>query len=116
MDVILQAGLVFPLCNTFFRNRLSAGSRLIDFVDDLKQGIHAADVGIGTEILPPFLVDGSRLEHPREILFRHADGRVGLAVFQQNVVARIVFLDKSVFQQQGILLGVNHRVGDVPYL
>ena len=44
------------------------------------------------------------------------DGRIGLSILQKHVVSRLVFLDQVVFQQQGVLLGVDHRVGDVPNL
>ena len=45
-----------------------------------------------------FLVDVSGLENTRKILVGDANGRVSFAVFQQNIISRIVLLDKTIFQ------------------
>ena len=114
--VILQAHAVFVAFYAVFRYREMACARLAELLYQLQDGVHRADVRVGPVVGAPLLVDGARLEHPRKHLVGDANARVCLAVFQQNIVARVVFLDKAVFQQQRVFLGVYHRVGYVVYL
>ena len=55
----------------------------------------------------------SRLEHARKIFVRHTHRRVGLVVLQQNVVTRLVLLDKIVLKKQSILLRLHDDVVNV---
>ena len=52
-------------------------------------------------------------EYAREILVLHADRRIGLIVFQQHIIARFVFLDKIVLQEQSILFRIDHDIPDI---
>ena len=61
----------------------------------------------------PVANDFPGLVDTRKILVADADGRVGLVIFQQDVVTWFVFLDKVVLQQQGILLRIDHNVADI---
>jgi len=69
-----------------------------------------------TVISAKLLVDGTCLENTGKVFVGHADAGVGLPVFQQHVIARVVFLDERVFEQQGIFFGLHHRVGNIVYL
>ena len=113
VDVVFQARPVLPCRHSLLRDGLSARARLVEFLDEFQYRVHAGDVGIRPEVGAEALVDGARLEDAGEILVRHADTGVGLAVLQQHVVARIVLLDEAVFEQQGVFLRVDDRITDV---
>jgi hypothetical protein len=53
---------------------------------------------VGTKVGAPFLVNSTCAEDAREELIGDTDGRVGFAVFQKNIVTRIVFLDERIFK------------------
>ena len=114
--MIVQADLVFLGLNTLLRDGLPAGAWMVEFFDKVKDIVHRSDVGIRAVIRTPFLVDGTGLEDAWEELVGDTDGRVGLAVFQKDVVSRIVFLDERIFEQQRIFLGVDYRVADIENL
>ena len=58
-------------------------------------------------------INGTRLEDSGQILLGDTDAGVGLAVFEQHIIARVVALDQAVFEQQRVFFGVDHSVGDV---
>ena len=97
--VILQARLVFTLFDAFFCYYLAACARFVEFMNQFEHGEHATCVRVGAEERAEPLVHLSRLEHPRQILVRDADARISLAVLQQHVVARVVLLYKTVFEE-----------------
>ena len=116
MYVILQAGLVFALFDALFGYRKAARARAVELLYDVEHGVHRPHVAVWTVISAPFLVDGARLEYARKVFVGHADRGIRLAVFQQDVVARLVFLYQAVLKQQRVFLGVDHGVRDVVYL
>ena len=113
LDVIIQTDLVSSRCNTLFRQRGVTSARMIEFLDQMEYACHATHMGVGTIISAPFLVDRTGLEDAWEELVGDADGRIGLAVFQQDIIAWIVLLDERVFKQQRILLRIHHRITDI---
>jgi len=70
-------------------------------------------VAVGSEVLRSVADNLARLEHLGKILARDADGRIGLVVLEQHVVARFVLLDEVVLEQQRILLGLHHHVANI---
>ena len=96
--MVVETHLVFPAFNTFLGDRLSAGPRLIEFLDEIQNHMHRTDMRVGAIVCAPFLVDGTSAEDTREILVGDTDRRVGLAVFQQDIVSGIVLLDECVLQ------------------
>ena len=116
LQMVFQAGLVLLLPHFLGQDGGVAGARFVEPVDHVEHGVHGRDVGVGTEVGAPLLVDVAGAEYAWKRLVGDADAGVGLAVFQQHVVAGIVFLDEAVLQQQGVFLGLHHRVGDVAYL
>ena len=113
LDVIIQTDLVSSRCNALFRQSGIASTRMIEFLDQMEYASHATHMGVRTIIGAPFLVDRTGLEDAREGLVGDADGRVGLTVFQQDIIARIVLLDERVLKQQRILLRIHHRITDI---
>ena len=111
--MVVQADLVFAAFHALLGDRLPTGTRVIELLDQVEHGVHGTDVGVGAVIRAPFFVDGAGFEDAWEELVGDADAWVGLAVFQQNVIPGVVFLDEAVFQQQCILFGVHHGVADV---
>ena len=99
MYVIFQTRLVLALLYTFLCYRHSASARFVELVYEFEHGKHAARMRVGPEERSESLVYLSRLEYARQIFVRDADAGVGLAVLEQYVVARIVFLYETVFEQ-----------------
>ena len=58
----------------------------------------------------------SCLEYSWEMFVSDAYGRVGLVVFQEDIITRLVFLDEVVFQQKRILFSLYDDITDVRYL
>ena len=56
-------------------------------------------MAVGTKVLPALAVDGTRLENSGQILLGDTDAGVGLVGFEQHIIARVVTLDKAVFEQ-----------------
>lgn len=53
------------------------------------------------------------LEDTGKVFVGHADAGIGLTVLEQHVVARIIFLDECVLEQQSVFLAVDNRIADV---
>ena len=114
--VVVQTGTVFALAYALFCERQATGAGLVQLLYHVEQRIHRAYMTVGAVEGAEFLVYHPRLEYSRIKLLGDADRGICLAVLEQNVVFRLVFLYKVVFEQQRILLGVYHGVCDVPYL
>ena len=82
-------------------------------LDEVEHCIHGWYMAVRAVVGRTVAYDSPRLEYAGEIFVLHADGRVGLVVFQQYVVTGFVFLDKIVLQQQGILFRVDHDIPDI---
>ena len=70
-------------------------------------------MAVGTKVLSALAVDCTRLENSRQILLGDTDAGVGLSVFEQHIIARVVTLDEAILEQQRVFFGVDHSVGDV---
>ena len=97
--VIVETGLVFSVSDAFSCQRKATSAGFVELFDDFKYCIHTSYVRIRSVECSYALVDVSCFENSRERLVGYANRRVSLAVFQQNVVFRVVFLDQAVFQQ-----------------
>ena len=53
------------------------------------------------------------LEYPWKILVADADRWITFIIFQQDIIARLVFLDKVIFQEQGIFFCIYNNIADV---
>ena len=116
VQVVFQTGLVFALSNTFLGHHHIAGTGLVEPPDEVEHGYHRPHVAVRPVVGTRFAVDVACLENTWKGFVGDADAGVGLAVFQQDVVAWLVFLDETVLQQQGIFLGLHYRILDVPDL
>jgi hypothetical protein len=92
--MVVETDFIFASLDTLFRKRLSTGSWVVELLDEIEYGLHCHHVRVGAVVGAPFLVDGTGAEDTWEEFVGDADGRVGLAVFQQDVVSRVVFLDE----------------------
>ena len=113
LDVIFQAHLELARPNVLRRERQVAGAQLIEAFDEFQHGVHGRDVAVRAVIGRAVPDNLPRAEYAGIILVRHADGRVGLVVLQENVVARLVFLDEVVLQQEGVFFRLDHNVAYV---
>ena len=113
LDVVLQAHLKLAGLYVFRRQSKVAGAYRVEALDKLQNGIHRRYMAIRAEIGRTVADNLSGAKDTRKVFIRHTDGRIGLVVLQQDVVTRLVFLDKVVFEQQGVFLRIDHRVGYV---
>lgn len=82
----------------------------IILLEEFEQIARVHHRAVRAEVARAVLLHAPGEEHPRIRLGCNAYPRVGLAVFQEYVVAGLVLLDEVVLQQQGVGLGVNHAV------
>ena len=92
--MVVEADFVFACLNALLCDWLTTGARVVELFDERKNGLHRHHVRVGTVVGAPFLVDGSCAEDAWEEFVGDADGRIGLTVFQQNVIPRIVLLNE----------------------
>ena len=71
---------------------------------------------VGTEVGGTVTHNLPCLEYAREVFVAHANGRITLVVFQQDVITGLVFLDEVVFKQQRVFFRIHYNVADVGYL
>jgi hypothetical protein len=71
--MVVEANFIFSCFYSFFRYRLSASARMIQFFDDVQNSIHTCDVRVGAIICAEFLVDGPGLEDAREVFVGDAN-------------------------------------------
>ena len=93
-NMVVEADFVFACLDTFLCNRLATGAWVVELLDECENGLHRHHVRVGAVVGAPFLVDGTGAEDAWEEFVGDADGRVGLAVFQQDVITGVVLLDK----------------------
>ena len=115
MNVVVQAYLIFAAFNAFLRHDGLAGTGLVEFAAKVEQGVHSRYVAVRTEIssaarTPPCL------ENARQVFVCNRNGRVGLVVFEQYVVARFVAFNQIVFEQQRVFFGFYHYIFNVSNL
>ena len=111
--MIFQAGLVFPLFYTLFRNREAASPRFIYLFYYVKNGIHTADMAVRAVESAVTLVDVSCLEDTGKVFVRYTDAGISLPVFEQYVVFRLVLFDQLILYQQCIFLCIDDGIGYV---
>ena len=85
-------------------------------MDQLEHQVHRIAETEGAVVLAQALVDRTGLEDSRIGFAGDADTRVGLAVLEQDIVVRLILLDKIVLQQKGILFALHHHVLDISYM
>ena len=112
-DVVIQAQVVFPRFHPFFRHRLVARPRMVEALAEIQEGIHGRQVAVRPVIGGTAAFAVARFENTGEILVRDGNIRIGLVVFEQYIVARLVLLDERIFEQEGIFLRIHDGVGDV---
>ena len=112
-DVVVQTQVVFPRAHAFFRHRLVARSRMVEALAEIQQSIHRGEVAVGAIVGGSSAFAVACFEDAGKIFVRDGNVGIGLVVFEQNIVARFVLLDKGVFEQERIFLRIHHGVGDV---
>ena len=75
----------------------------VDAVERVDKGVERACVGVGAEIGRAVFEDAPRFDDARKIFVCDPQNGIGFAVFQIDVVTRIVFFNKIVFEQKGFI-------------
>ena len=96
LDVVFQAYAELVRLYVFGSQCQVAGAERIEPFDKFEHGLHGREVRVGTEVSRAVPHNLPSLEYPREVFVAYANGRVAFVVFQQNVIAGLVFLDKVV--------------------
>ena len=99
LNMVVEADLILTRLHALLGNGRHTGTRVIELLNEIKYGVHRPHMGVGTEVGAPFLVDGTGLEDAGQVFVGDADGRVGLAILQEYVIAGVVFLDEGVLQE-----------------
>ena len=86
---------------------------MVEALAEIQQGIHRGEVAVGTIVGGSSAFAVARFEDAGKIFVRDGNVGIGFVVFEQNIVARFVLLDKGVFEQERIFLRIHHGVGDV---
>ena len=115
-NMVVEADFVFTSLNTLLCDGLTTCSWVVELLDESENSLHRHHVRVGAIIGAPFLVDGSRAEDAWEEFVGDTDGRIGLTVFQQNVIPRIVLLDEGILQKKSVFLCIDHSIADIEYL
>ena len=73
-----------------------ASAWFIQSFDDVEDGIHAPNMGVGTIKSTSMFVDSTRFEDAWKVLICDTDTGIGFPIFKQNVVPWVIFLDEIV--------------------
>ena len=87
-----------------------AGAERIIGVEEIQEIVRICGGTVRPEIPGPVLPQAPGQEHPRIGLRRDAYPGIGLGVLQQYVVLGLILLDEIVLEQQGVGLGIDHRI------
>ena len=93
------------------RQHPAAVPDLKGLIHQLQGTPHRSCTGKRSEIPGLVLLHLPRQKDPRiRLLHRHLDVRIGLIVPQHRIVARSIFLDEIIFQDQRLQLRVRHNI------
>ena len=112
-DVIVQTEVIFPRSHPFFCHRLVARARMVEALAEIQQGVHRREVAIRPIVGGSSAFAVARFENAGEVFVRDGNIWIGLVVFEQHIVARLVLLDERIFKEQRIFLRIHHGVRDV---
>ena len=112
-DVVLQTHLVFVAFDVFGRELVRAGAHGIERPDEFDDGACQLHVGVGTVVFRAVVYDLAGEEDPWKGLVPYRNPGIGLVVFEQDVVARLVLLDEAVFEVKGVFFAAYDGVFDV---
>ena len=104
LEMIVETQPVFPPGNRPLFEKMATRAQRKDVADKLKHGACRLHVAIRAVVFPGLGLL-ARHEDARKKLLRNHNPGIRLIVFQQHVVARLVFLDHGVLEMKGILLG-----------
>ena len=111
--MVLQADGIFPPCDGLGREVERAGAQRNHLADELQHAVLHRHRRVGAEVLRTVALQLPRGLYAGKVLAAHDDPRVGLVVFEQDVVTGLQLLDKRIFEQQGVGLTVDDDVADL---
>ena len=118
-EVEVETGTEFLPENRFGVDLQLAGAERIDVGEEFQQGAGMQDRAVWAEIaVAAGALNPPRQEYAGKLFSGHLDPGIGLGILQEDIVTRFILLDKVVFQQQRIRLGIHHavlRIGDLAY-
>ena len=115
-QMIAQAYLVLAFGDTLGRDGGLAGPQPVESIDQSQQIVRVHGRAVRPEIPGTVLDEPTGNRHPGELLVPQAYPRIGLPVLEQDIVARLILLDKIVLQQECIRLRAYYSMVYVGYL
>lgn len=82
-------------------------------MNQLQNQVQCVPKTIRTKVLAHALDNLPCLEYPRIIFPRNANTWVTLSIFQQDIIVRLMLLDKIILQQKRILFALHHHIADI---
>ena len=112
-QVVLQADGVPAARDRFGSEIERAGAQRDHLADEFQDAVLHRHRRVGPEVLRAVALQLARGLDAGEVLAAHDDPRVGLVVFEQDVVAGLQLLDERIFEQQGVGFAVDDDVADL---
>src|SRR5690606_30829269 len=105
-DLILQTDFEFPFCNILLTKTQVAGAQREELSDHVQNNVHHTYGSIGSKISRPVLDVFSGPEDSREAFMFDDNPRIGLIIFEHDIITRLMLFDQAIFQKPSINLGV----------
>ncbi len=109
-DMEIEAGTELLAQYGIRINLVVAGTQGIHLLEEVEQIVGMLHRTVGAEIARAVPEHAPCQEDLREFVRSHTYPRIGLGVLEQDIVFGLVLLDEIVLKQQGIRLGIDHRV------
>ena len=113
--MVFEADLIFPFGNCVGVEVQGAGTQRVDAVHRIEDHFLDVDRGIRTEIGRTVTDPSAGRYDSRKGFVADDDPRVGLVVFEQNVVSGLEAFDQAVFEQEGFIFGSDYGMAQVGY-
>ena len=111
--MVFQAHPELAIGDVFLSQGKGAGANGVEFAAQVQNGVHDLDAGEGTKVFAAVADELTGGENAGEALFLDDNKRIGLVVFELDVVERLMFLDEAVLQQQRVGFGWRDEPLDV---
>ena len=116
LNMVFEANLVLAFLHPLRCHRCVTGADRIELMNQFEHRISCIGKTVWSKIFRTSFVHLTSFEYARIRLARDTYIWITLAVFKQNVVVRLILLDKVVLQQECVLLTTDHHIFDIGYM
>src|SRR5690606_6389630 len=107
-NLVFQAYAEFAIGNVLGGERQVKGAEGVKLAYGIHDGMHHPHRSVRPKIFGAVFDIFAGWENAREPLIFDDNPRVGLIIFQHDIVPRLMFLDQAVFQQPRVNLSINN--------